>query len=127
MPAKNNDHPDSQVFGHEFYEFLLTNCLLKERPKFDAETEWEIREQVNVQCTFAGRMLHLFESNNLVFTKLCQQMDELIPLSPPTFEKESKLIPFALLINSTLVQYESLKRCLLFALDDKKLDLNVFF
>ena len=46
---KNNDDTNIQTPGHEFYEFLSTSGLLKARPKFDSGTEWEIREQVNVQ------------------------------------------------------------------------------
>ena len=123
MPGENDYGTDTQAPGCEFYEFLSTSGLLKACPKFDIKTEWEIREQVNVQSDFARRMLYLFESNDPVFTKLCQQIDMSMPPMLRTFRKESNLIPFALLVNSVLLRYESLKRCLLFALDGKKLGL----
>ena len=122
MPDENNYGANTQTPGREFYEFLSTSGLLKACPKFDAETEWEIREQVNVQSNFAGRMLSLFKNNDPDFTKLCKQMDMSVPQMFRTFRKETKLIPFALLVNNVLLHYESLKRCLLFALDGKKFD-----
>ena len=124
MPGENNYGANTQTPGREFYEFLSTSGLLKACPKFDSGTEWEIREQVNVQTNFAGRMLHLFKTNDPDFTKLGQQMDIRMPQMFKTFRKEAKLIPFALLVNSVLLQYESLKRCLLFALDIEKLGLK---
>ena len=124
MPDENNYGANTQTPGREFYEFLSTSGLLKTYPKFDAETEWEIREQVNVQSSFAGRMLSLFKNNDPDFTNLCQQMDMSVPQMFRTFRKETQLIPFALLVNSAFLQYESLKRCLLFALDAEKLDLK---
>ena len=124
MPGENNYGANAQTPGREFYEFLSTSGLLKACPKFDSETEWEIREQVNVQTHFAGRMLHLFKTNDPDFTKLCQQMDIRIPQMFKTFRKQAKIIPFALLVNDVLLQYESLKRCLLFALDVEKLGLK---
>ena len=122
MPGENNYGSNTQTPGREFYGFLSTSCLLKARPKFDSETEWEIREQVNVQTNFAERMLHLFKTNDPDFTKLCQQMDMDMPVPQmrKAFRKEAKIIPFALLVNNVLLRYESLKRCLLFALDGKK-------
>ena len=124
MPGESNYGANTQTPGREFYEFLSTSGLLKACPKFDFETEWAIREQVNVQTNFAGRMLNLFKTNDYDFTKLCQQMDMPMPQMRKAFRKESKLIPFALLVNSVLLQYESLKRCLLFALDIEKLGLK---
>ena len=120
MPGENNYGANTQTPGREFYEFLSTSGLLKARPKFDSKTEWEIREQVNVQTNFAWRMSSLF--NDPDFTKLGQQMDMRMPQKLRTFRKEAKIIPFALLVNNVLLQYESLKRCLLFALDGKKFD-----
>ena len=170
MPGENNYDANTQTPGREFYEFLSTNDLLKECPKFDPETEWEIREQVNVQTNFAWRMSSLF--NDPDSTKLSQQMDMDMPIPQmqlcfpisinaselpqgtrfscdltlftdqinrksakcldwetrfqmhKAFRKEAKIIPFALLVNSVLLQYESLKRCLLFALDIEKLGLK---
>ena len=122
MTGESNYSANTQTPGREFYEFLSTNGLLKACPKFDPGTEWEIREQVNVQTHFAMRMLYLFKTNDLDFTKLCQQMR--IPQMFKTFRKQAKIIPFALLVNDVLLQYESLKRCLLFALDIEKLGLK---
>ena len=126
MPTQNNPHASGQALGHEFYRFLSANCLLEVHPKFDSETEWEIKEQVNVQGYFAMRMLNLFENRDHDYFKLCRCMDSYVPSGmPKTFEKESKLIPFALLANYALSQYENLKRCLLFALDGGKMSLRM--
>ena len=124
MIGENNYDANTQTPGREFYKFLSTNSLLKACPKFDSETEWEIREQVNVQSNFTERMLNLFKTNDPDFTKLCQQMDMSMPQMLRAFRKETKLIPFALLVNNVLLHYESLKRCLLFALDVEKLGLK---
>ena len=121
MSGESDYGADPQALGREFYKFLSTSGLLKACPKFDTAVEWEIREQVNVQSNFAGRMLSLFENNDPYFTKLCQQMDRSVYPKYESFSKESKVIPFALLVNCALLQYESLKRCLLFALDGEKL------
>ena len=95
-------------------------------PKIDLETEWEIKEQVNVQGYFTMHMLSLFENGDHNYFKLCRWMDSCVPSGmPKTFEKESKLIPFALLANYALSQYENLKRCLLFALDSGKTSLEM--
>ena len=126
MPAQSNPHASDQSLGDEFYRFLSVNGLLEVHPKFDPETEWEIREQVNVQSYFAMRMLSLFENKDHDYFKLRRCMDSYVPPGmPKTFEKESKLIPFALLANYALSQYENLKRCLLFALDGGKTDLKI--
>ena len=122
MLGENNYGANAQTPGREFYEFLSTSGLLKACPKFDSETEWEIRKQVNVQTNFAARMSYLFKTNDPDFTKLGQQIDMRMPQRLRTFRKEAKIIPFALLVNNVLLQYESLKRCLLFALDGKKFD-----
>ena len=126
MPAQSNPHASDQALGREFYRFLSANGLLEVHPKFDSETEWEIKEQVNVQGYFAMRMLSLFENRDHDYFKLCRCMDSYVPSGmPKTFEKESKLIPFALLANYALSQYENLKRCLLFALDGGKMSLRM--
>lgn len=124
MPTENDRYMDAQALGRELYMFLSTKGLLKIHPDFDIETEWEIKEQSNVQGAFAARMLYLFESKNHRFFKLCREMDLCIPLIFRKFREESKLIPFALLANSALPQYETLKRCLLFALDLEVLGLG---
>ena len=126
MPAQNNPHASGQALGREFYRFLSANGLLEVHPKFDLETEWEIKEQVNVQGYFTMHMLSLFENGDHNYFKLCRWMDSCVPSGmPKTFEKESKLIPFALLANYALSQYENLKRCLLFALDSGKTSLEM--
>ena len=126
MPAQNNSHTSGQSLGGEFYRFLSVNSLLDAHPKFDRYTEWEIREQVNVQGYFTIRMLNLFENKDHDYFKLCREMDSCIPHGmPKTFDKESKLIPFALLANYAFSRYENLKRCLLFALDGGEADLKI--
>ena len=121
MPVENYNSND---LGHEFYKFLSANYLLKTHPEFDADMEWEIKEQANVQVNFAERMLYLFKTKDPVFFKLCMNLDSRAPAEHKTFKKERKWIPFALLVNRTLPQYETLKRCLLFALDSDKLGLK---
>ena len=111
----DKEHMDK--LAERLYDFLRTNGCLKESPQFDPEVEWLIVDREKCQCYSNFRILAFLHHEDNVFLNLCKRYNP-----AGTFEKELEIMPYGILANTALSQYEKLKRVFRIALDFKKID-----